>query len=261
MIFHNSKIIQNKKFKEKYYKLVFYSPELIKEDIKPGQFLNIKIPYLKDKILMRPFSIFNTEENGNIAIIYKVVGEGTKLLSELQEGTFCKILGPLGNNFSFPNEEEIPVILAGSYGAAATYLLAKKSRKKGVLLLGAGSKTDLILKDDYEALGFSVISATEDGSFGYKGKVTELIHEFLLYSQNKKFYACGPNAMIYNLTDIFNKNDINAEQCFESGMCCGLGSCYTCALKIKSREEKQGWYYARVCKEGPVFSSKDIYVN
>jgi dihydroorotate dehydrogenase electron transfer subunit len=258
MITEKAEILSNSNLKGDYYKVVFYAPNIVKAGVMPGHFAHVQITGLRNRILRRPFSIFNVEENGTLEIVYKVVGEGTELLSELQRGVSCDILGPLGNPYSYPDDDQVPVVVAGGYGSAAMYLIAKKSKQKGVLLIGARSSDDLILMDEYEKLGFDVKIATDDGSRGHKGFVTELLDEYCT-DEKYRIYACGPNPMMYAMAALLQKNNFDAEVSLDHAMCCGVGGCYTCVVKMK--DGNGGWKYLRTCKEGPVFSSSEIYIE
>ena len=258
MFTEKCKILSNTNLKGEYYKIVFNAPEIIKEGVKPGHFAHVQITGLRDRILRRPFSIFNVEEDGRLEIVYKVVGEGTKFLSKLKQGVICDILGPLGNPYTYTEDDEIPVVVAGGYGSAAMYLLAKNAKQKGVLLIGARNSEDLILMEEYEKIGFEVRVTTDDGSMGYRGFVTELLGE---YCKDKKYkiFGCGPNPMMYAMADLLQKNDFVGEVSLDHAMCCGIGGCYTCVVKVKDGESD--WKYSRTCKEGPVFKSSEIYIE
>ena len=258
MITEKTEILSNSNLKGDYYKVVFYAPGIIKEGVKPGHFAHVQIAGLRERVLRRPFSIFNIEENGALEIVYKIVGKGTELLSELQRGVVCDILGPAGNPYTYPEKNEIPVLVAGGYGSAAMYLIAKNSKQKGVLLIGAKSCYDLILVEEYEKLGFEVKIATDDGSRGHKGFVTDLLNEYC--TDNKyKVYGCGPNPMMYAMAKLLDSKNKEAELSLDHAMCCGIGGCYTCVVKVK--DENNGWKYSRTCKEGPVFKSSEIYIE
>ncbi len=252
-------ILSNEVLQDSYYKIEFYTPEICKKT-QPGQFVHIQIAGLKERILRRPFSICNVTEDGVLTIAYKVVGNGTEALSKLKAGEVCDILGPLGVPFTLPKEDEIPVIVGGGYGSAATYILASRSANKGVLLLGARSKTDLILTDEFEKIGFDVRTATEDGSSGIKALVTELIKPVIDENPGKKlrFYGCGPTGMLMAMGMILTKEEIETELSLDELMCCGIGACFACVVKVKADNE-DGWRYARTCKEGPVFNANDVY--
>jgi dihydroorotate dehydrogenase electron transfer subunit len=255
-------IVNNAMLKDNYYKVEFFAPEIC-DKTQPGQFVHVKIANLRDRILRRPFSISDVNENGVLAVIYKVVGEGTQALAGLSAGTVCNLMGPLGKPFSLPRENELPVIVAGGYGSAATYLLAERSPVKGILLLGARSEADLILTEKFAAAGFDVRIATQDGSLGHKGLVTELIPPLLKEKSGKKirFYGCGPAPMLIALSKMLQKNGFGDGQVsLDHLMCCGVGACFACVVKIKADNE-DGWRYARTCKEGPVFTADEVYAD
>lgn len=255
-------IVSNKILQDEYYEVKFYVPEICKKT-QPGQFVHVKIANLADRILRRPFSICDVSEDGLLTVIYKKVGKGTKVLATLPPGTVCDLMGPLGTPYSLPEDDEYPIIVAGGYGSAATYLISKRSHTKGILLLGARSKSDLILTDKFAAEGFDVRTSTNDGSEGHKGFVTELIDQALAENSGKKirFYACGPTPMLLALAKILqDKGYEDGELSLDHLMCCGVGACFACVVKVKADNE-DGWRYARTCKEGPVFKAKDVYIG
>ncbi len=255
-------IISNRILQDDYYEIKFYVPEICK-NTQAGQFVHIKITNLQDRILRRPFSISNVSKDGLLTVIYKVVGQGTEALSTLSAGEVCDLMGPLGTPYSMPETDEFPIIVAGGYGSAATYLIAKNSPVKGILLLGARSKTDLILTDKFADSGFDVRTSTNDGSQGHKGFVTELIAKALEENKGKKirFYACGPTPMLLALAKILQDLGYDdGELSLDHLMCCGVGACFACVVKVKADNE-DGWRYARTCKEGPVFKAIDVYTG
>jgi len=242
-----------------YYKVKFYVPEITKK-AQAGQFVHIKIAQLADRILRRPFSICNVSETGLLTVLYKVVGQGTEQLAKLKAGDVCNLMGPLGKSYSIPSKDEISVMIAGGYGAASTFMLAKKSLKSGYLLLGARSKKDLILVDEYEKEGVTVLVSTEDGTVGHKGLVTELINDLIEKNSDKKlkFYACGPMGMLMAVGKQLLKLGIDSELSLDHLMCCGVGACFACVIKVKANNE-DGWRYARTCNEGPIFNASEVY--
>ncbi|MFA7230283.1 MAG: dihydroorotate dehydrogenase electron transfer subunit [Victivallaceae bacterium] len=258
----NGEIVSNSVLKDDYYKVEFHAPDICRKT-EPGQFVHVKIADLVDRILRRPFSISDVSADGRLTVIYKVVGEGTEVLSKLKAGSICDLMGPLGTPFSLPEEDEFPVIVAGGYGSAATYLLAERSPNKGILLLGARSKQDLILMDKFSSVGFEVKLSTNDGAAGHKGFVTELIPAVLKEHADKKlrFYGCGPTPMLLALAKILQAIGYgNGEISLDHLMCCGVGACFACVVKIKADNE-DGWRYARTCKEGPVFKAAQVYIG
>ena len=255
------RIKQNEPLKSGYRRIVFDAPDIAKA-AKGGQFVHVQITPMKDRILRRPFSISNADPaTGELTVIYKVVGHGTAELAQMREGETCRILGPLGNAYTAPEAETFPILAAGGYGTAALYLTAKNAPKKGILLLGARTKDDLILVEDFEKLGFEVRIATNDGSVGHKGFVTELLAGALKGRDKAKcmVYGCGPTPMLLALGKLTQENQVAAELSLDQHMCCGVGACFACVVKIKDQTSPDGWRYSRSCKEGPVYNATEVY--
>ena len=258
----NGEILSNVNLKGDYYSIEFYAPETAKAAV-AGQFVHVKIGDERgDWILRRPFSICNTDpEKGTVNVVYKVVGKGTAELARIAPGVCCDVMGPLGNGF-VPVEDAIPVAVCGGYGAAATFMLTR-GRKKGVLLLGARSEADIILTERYEAAGYDVRLATNDGSVGTKGFVTDLIPQLLAERPDEKFcfYACGPHPMLMALARQLRQLGQDGQLSIDHRMCCGVGSCFACVVKVADPGSADGWRYARSCSEGPVFKLEDVYIE
>ena len=227
-----------------------------------GQFVHVKITPMRDRILRRPFSISNADPaTGELTVVYKVVGHGTAELAKMSGGETCRILGPLGNAYTAPDADTFPILAAGGYGTAALYLTAKNAPRKGILLLGARTKDDLILVEDFEKLGFEVRIATNDGSAGHKGFVTELLDGALEGRDKAKcrIYGCGPTPMLLALGKLTLEKKTDAELSLDQHMCCGVGACFACVVKIKDTASPDGWRYSRSCKEGPVYNATEVY--
>ena len=255
------RIKRNEPLKSGYRRIVFDAPEIAKA-ARGGQFVHVQITPMKDRILRRPFSISNAAPaTGELTVVYKVVGHGTAELAQMREGETCRILGPLGNAYTAPDAETFPILAAGGYGTAALYLTAKNAPRKGIPLLGARTKDDLILVEDFEKLGFEVRIATNDGSVGYKGFVTELLAGALEGRDKAKcmVYGCGPTPMLLALGKLTLENQVPAELSLDQHMCCGVGACFACVVKIKDPSSPDGWRYSRSCKEGPVYNATEVY--
>ncbi len=254
-------IVKNEHLHGDYYRAVFDAPECAAGAV-AGQFVHLQIDKRTDTMLRRPFSI-NNAENGQITILYKVVGKGTANLSALPVGTECDMLGPCGKGFATPADDVIPVAVCGGYGAAATFMLTRCAKQRGVLLLGARSKDDLLLTDEYAAAGFDVRIATDDGSAGHKGRVTELIAPLIAENPGKKFffYACGPHPMLMALAKLLRELGLDGELSIDQIMCCGVGACFGCVVKVNDHAHPGEWMYARSCADGPVFKLADVYVG
>ena len=254
-------IFSNERLHGDYFRAEFTAPE-VAATARAGQFIHLRIDKRNDHMLRRPFSIHNAAD-GKITIVYKVVGKGTENLSKLPAGTECDMLGPCGKAFSAPADDVIPVAVCGGYGAAATFMLTKESKQRGYLLLGARNKNDLLLTEEYAKAGFSVRVATDDGSEGFKGRVTELIAPLVAENPGKKFffYGCGPHPMLMALAKLLRAEDLDGELSVDQIMCCGVGACFGCVVKVNDPAHPGEWMYARSCADGPVFPLADIYTE
>jgi len=254
-------IIANGRIRGDYRRLEFSAPEMA-ATAAPGSFTHIRIDRRQDRILRRPFSIHDTDQNkGTVTVIYKIVGRGTAARSELGSGDEIDALGPLGRPFSPPPADALAVAVAGGYGAAALFMLTR--HRPGVLLMGARSSADVILTERYREAGFDVRVATNDGSEGVRGLVTELIPPLLAENPGRKFffYGCGPHPMLMALGRTLRERKLYGELSVDHVMCCGVGACFACVVKVNAPEDPDGWRYARSCSEGPVFPLSSVYIE
>ena len=243
-----------------YHRIVFHAPHVASE-AKPGQFVHVRIGEALDHILRRPFSICDADAaTGELTLVFKVVGAGTERLARMKPGESCKILGPLGTSYTVPGENTFPVIAAGGYGSASTLFLAKMSPRPGILFLGARTESDFILIDEYKALGWRVETATNDGSSGFKGFVTELMEAKKDdFPAGAMVYGCGPAPMLYALAKTAEKLGLKCEVSMDQHMGCGVGACFACVIKVVDKSSPDGWRYSRSCKEGVVYPAEEVY--
>jgi dihydroorotate dehydrogenase electron transfer subunit len=227
--------------------------------IRPGQFAHVRILPLKDALLRRPFSIFQVAD-GTFSILYKTVGKGTDALARMRAGEEVSVIAPLGHGFTVPKAGgETPLLVAGGYGMAAMFLLAQRSPQKGVVFVGGRRRVDILCEKDFAAIGWEVRVATEDGSHGEKGLVTQPLLAEIRNSKfdirNCKLFACGPTPMLKAVGKLAEEFNVPAELSMDEHMCCGVGTCLTCVIKVKSGDS---WEYQRTCTEGPVYDSRQI---
>lgn len=255
MLEQTVQIVTNERETDLYFRLIMRAPQ-IAPLVQPGQFAHIRVLPMKDALLRRPFSIYQVE-NDAISILYKAVGKGTEILSRMRPGAELSIIGPLGHGFTVPQPgTETPLLIAGSYGMAAMYLLAQRSPRKGIVFVGGRRRVDILCEDEFRALGWDVRVTTEDGSLGERGLVTQpLVAELRRSTTNRKMYACGPTPMLKAVGRIADEFDVPAELSMDEHMCCGVGVCLTCVIPIKTAN---GWEYQRTCTEGPVFDSREV---
>ena len=208
----------------------------------PGQFVNIK---LEGKFLRRPISVCDCKD-GELTIVYKVVGEGTKQMANMHVAEELDILTGLGNGYDLTVSGDKPLLLGGGVGVPPMYMLAKQLIAEGkdvTVILGFNKADEIFYEMEFRALGANVIVATADGSYGIKGFVTDALPEDYTY-----FYTCGPEPM---LRAVWKATKTSGQMSFEERMGCGFGACMGCSCKTLTG-------YKRICREGPVMRKEEI---
>ena len=257
----NKEIIYNKRLQAGYYRMALRWDTPL---IRPGQFVMLRATGSLDPLLRRPLGIYNVLGSdgkdgfrGNaVELLYRVVGRGTALLSEKKPGDRVDVLGPLGNGFPAPKGGGADVIMvAGGMGIVPLYLFAKRL-DGGTLFFGCRSKAEAGLIKDFRILKKRIMIATEDGSAGRQGLVTEILDEEL--TPRSVIYACGPAGMLKETARLSEKAGARCYVSLERPMACGIGVCLGCAVKARNHTGKENRDYRMVCSDGPVFDSRDI---
>ena len=210
-----------------------------------GQFVEIALDGL---YLRRPISVCNYED-GELTLIYKVVGKGTDLMSQMAEGTQLDVLTGLGNGFNIDHECKKPLLVGGGVGVPPLYRLTRDLIARGkevTVVLGFNTESEIFYAEKFEEAGAKVIIATADGSVGIKGFVTNAIAESGVGADY--FYSCGPLPMLKALCQSL---EIDGEVSLEERMGCGFGICMGCSIQTTKGAK-------RVCKEGPVFKKEEV---
>ena len=267
-----AEVLSNKRVSDQYYEIELRCPELI-DEVKPGQFLMLKVREGYEPYLRRPFSFYGIkflEDQPSFEILYKVVGSGTRMMAEMKGGEKIDVVAPLGNGFSLPLDISTAIIVAGGIGLAPLLFLAEdinKNRKDEVeiiFLYGGQGKEDIIDINRIKYASSEVRICTEDGSMGDRMVVTEMLEGYLKEKGMGKYdrrsigiFSCGPKAMLRIVSSIAKKYDIPCRVSLESYMACGFGACLGCVVKVL-QEKGTDIAYERVCKEGPVFDSERI---
>ena len=251
----NSVVQTIERFADATYRLTLQAPR-IAAAAQPGQFVMAACGPTLDPLLRRPFSIHQAAETGTIQLLFKVIGRGTKLLSESRPGESISLIGPLGRGFQLANESPV-CLIGGGMGIAPLFFLAhhilQQSRAKGscLVLLGAGTGAEIQqLATEFNALGCEVQTATDDGSLGHHGLVTELLPPYL--AQTKKVHTCGPFAMMAAVAGLCRDAAVPCEASLEAHMACGLGACLGCTIHGADAR------YKHVCKHGQVFDAGEV---
>ncbi|MBU0484231.1 MAG: dihydroorotate dehydrogenase electron transfer subunit [Proteobacteria bacterium] len=261
-----AEVMRNEKLSSDITRLTMMARD-IADIAKPGQFVMIRPTSCYDPLLRRPFSLHQVTGDGLIEILFKVVGRGTRILSAVEVGEFLDVVGPLGKGFLDSSRENI-CLLGGGMGIAPLLFLAKwlVSKKTGdlnfniVVLLGAATDSEILpLLDDFEVMGLNVKIATDDGSLGYHGFVTDLLSKNLDPDNNWIIYSCGPYPMLKKVAGISRDNNWQCQVSLETIMACGIKACLGCALpKSESMKLTDTQPYAHVCKDGPVFDAAEV---
>lgn len=249
-----AKIISNQRFKENYWHLEFESG-LIAKNASPGQFVNIKIGNGLEPLLRRPLSIHRIT-GARVKLFYEVVGGGTQILSKRKSGEFLDVIGPLGRGFDYRRISKTGpgrnILVAGGMGVAPLFFLAETIKaSKPLVLIGAKTKRQILCAQEFKRLGCSLKLATDDGSSGFKGRVTDLLKIIVTQTRPSGLFSCGPRLMLKAVSEIACEHKINAQLSLEEHMACGIGACLGCVVATKDG-------YKRVCKDGPVFSSREL---
>lgn len=211
----------------------------------PGQFYMLWLPGI-DEFPMS-IAVAKTSER---AVIVRVVGNGTRALATLDQGSKIGVRGPYGQGYkvNIANTSDCAVLVGGGSGIASLLYLASCIQDTDVQIF-VGFRTDcevIRLEDLIDLDSVSVHYATDDGSYGYGGFVTDIAIEHLKVITGKIYVGtCGPEPMMYKIYSFCNNKDIYLEASIERFMKCGLGICDSCTIN--------GY---KVCRHGPVF---DIY--
>ncbi len=252
------KILYNRQASAHYYRMGI---SWATPTIAPGQFVMVRVTDGLDPLLRRPFGIYNIlgpkgkSRGTGIELLYKVVGKGTRILSTRKPGDDIDVIGPLGDGFPYPSGFRKVIMVAGGMGLVPLYLMAKELHG-ATLLFGARAREETVFIKDFRKFMRNVKVATEDGSYGRKGLVTELLEEEI--SSGSVIYACGPIGMLKQASAIARRADVKCFVSLERSMACGIGVCLGCAVKSRPHKGSGSGVYRMVCSDGPVFDSADI---
>ncbi len=245
-------ILKNVPIADNIFDMLIKAPS-VAECAAAGQFIEI---YLENgvNLLPRPISICEINRNtGTLRLVYQVIGKGTEIFSHKKKDDILKIMGPLGNGYNIKAVNK-SIFVGGGIGVPPLLETVKNAKGEKVIILGFRSGT--ILKEDFEKTGAKVLIATDDGSFGFKGNVVELMKYENITGD--VIYSCGPGVMLKSLAQYAESKGIECFVSMEERMACGIGACVGCAVKIKDGNH---FTNKKVCKDGPVFNSKEVLWN
>jgi dihydroorotate dehydrogenase electron transfer subunit len=257
------------------FRIRFACPEMARR-IVPGQFVMLRLADCNDPLLGRPLALYDVAADGAgkptfVDVVYLVIGKMTRLLAEFQRGSRLEAWGPLGNGFP-PTPTEHLVMVAGGIGQTPFLTLAREylgrmaygdparaapRAKQVTLCYGVRTRDYLAGVEDFRQAGVEVQLATDDGSFGHHGFVTDLVRPVVEQSPWPcRIVCCGPEPMMEATAKIAQQLNVPCQVSLESPMACGIGVCFSCVKKI--RDPAGGWDYRRTCVEGPVFEAADV---
>ncbi len=267
MLHISARVSEHIKLAERTFRIQLYCPD-IAASIRPGQFIMLRLPSTTDPLLGRPFALYDTvlDSSGRpigIDVVYLVVGKMTGRLAEVSVGEMLHIWGPLGKPFLDVGNPERVTFVAGGIGqtpflAYARELLGtrgfggdlpRKRTEKISLYYGVRNASLAAGVDDFRAAGVDVHLASDDGTIGTKGFVTQLL---LAHGRTGPLVGCGPEPMLHALAKIGKEWNVPCQVSLETPMACGIGICFSCVTKVATSE---GWDYKRVCIDGPVFDA------
>jgi dihydroorotate dehydrogenase electron transfer subunit len=246
--------------------------------------------------LRRPFSLAGRRDDADgvvLEIIHRVVGVGTHWLADLKPGDTVDILGPLGNRFRLPADDEIALLVGGGVGIPPMlYLAAQLADRGGGAFCGALTRDLLpltITRDgpaprfdsidplmniaEFARHNVSAVISTDDGSYGFRGFVTQALERYLdrefpsTTNPNRRpvIYTCGPEPMMKRVADMANARGIECQVAVERAMACGMGTCQSCCIRLRRDPKRDGnafagkdWIYKLACTDGPVFLARDL---
>ncbi len=278
-------ITENRHISQNYFRLTLDLSEGEKVPI-PGQFYNIRCSETKDPLFRRPFSLHRLSGSGNsqqVEFLYRVIGKGTEWLSNRQKNQLLDMIGPLGNGFILDDHFQNIVLVARGIGIAPLYAVGEAFRmnyKEARIhtLIGARLKERIFYEEECRKIG-EVFLYTDSGEKGFHGKGPELLAHLIMTKQlprNFYVYACGPDVMLKELSDLSEEFAFQGQAAMETHMACGSGFCLSCTCPLRPGKIKRNdhWKkpalqfsedgnlaYSLVCKDGPVYDLQEVDWN
>ncbi|OGX34425.1 MAG: hypothetical protein A3C36_03265 [Omnitrophica WOR_2 bacterium RIFCSPHIGHO2_02_FULL_52_10] len=255
------KVASNEKLCPKFYRLCIDAQPIAKK-VLPGQFIHIRTKDGFEPFFRRPFSVYRAKKH--VEVFYEVVGPGTKIMSHMAKGDDIDVLGPLGTPFTFPPKGTKQVVMvAGGIGIAPFLMLSdvlcreRATALRGaelILLYGGRTRGHVYPMKEFKENGCQVHVATDDGSVGTKGRVSELFPKIHADRKTTFLYTCGPAPMMASVQAFAKKHGLHGEAACEEVMACALGACLGCSIKTTKG-------YKTVCCDGPVFDLHEVIFN
>lgn len=241
------------------YWLIELDAPAIAQALAPGQFVNIRIPGLSP-FLRRPFSVYRlAADRTRLQVAYKVLGEGTRLMTKLPEGGQCDVIGPLGRGFTLPDKAKRIATIGRGIGIAALPTLVDEAAARDIdvtAFLSARTLPNLVAIDIFHEHGFSVETHV-DGDPN-----VDLVTEHLVRAMEKTafdaIYVCGSNRLARVAHRLAENAGIPSEIAMEQHMACGFGDCHGCVIEVNTTRDCTEKAWREVCHYGPVFQTWEV---
>ena len=281
IVVEQATVISQEIFENQQYILHLHSPRIASR-ARPGQFIHLRC---SDHLLMRrPYSIMSADNDGNIEILYKVVGEGGRQLTHKVTGDSLNCLGPIGKGFQLNAKRPIALLVGGGIGIPPIVFLANQAHMEGIHrpivfmgsevgfpyatmsstipVSGCGADVHLAMRS-LEEKGIATRLATKQGTPGcYNGYLYELLLKWIsttdVAPSEIEIFACGPHIMLESIAQVAQRFAIPCQVSVEEYMACAVGGCAGCTISVKRDGEVT---MQRVCVDGPVFNSEEIFWN
>lgn len=273
--FARSEIQEHLQIARETWQLTVRAPALAAE-ARPGQFFMVRLAHCNDPLIGRALALYDMHRDpaGNpsdISVVYVVKGKFTQALSRMKVGQTVELWGPLGNVFSTDRTDHLILVAGGvgitpmlTYASAALgresygqFPLTERFAPRVTLCYGARTSEYLAGLDAFKARGVELKIATEDGSLGHRGRVTDILDGLLAtQSERTRIACCGPEPMMEAVAKLAKQYAVPCEVSLETPMACGIGICFTCVARIEQPDGS--WDYRRTCVEGPVFPAESV---
>lgn len=254
---HEFTVVSNERIADGVFSLVIEAPRLASA-LEPGQFVNIRVPGNAMSLLRIPLSYASADPDaGTVEIWYAVVGDGTRRMSEWKPGFKSDLLGPGGHGWHIPEGCRRALVVGGGIGVPPVLCLGRELASRGIAFdacIGAATEGSMVGVDEFEAAGaLELAIATDDGSAGFHGFVTEPVARMVAEHEYDYIATCGPGVMMKKVAATAEAAGVFCEASLERMMSCGFGACNTCNV-----ETVDGMKGACMC--GPVFDATKVVV-
>lgn len=284
-VFKPARVIENLLTARDTFRMRIAAPEIARQ-ITPGQFLMLRVAGQVDPMLGRAFALYDvihsaTGEPEAVDFVYAVHGKMTSALASCEPGREIEAWGPLGNGIALPAasgahtglSEGHLIMVAGGIGQTPFLALGKQALgqqaygqsnqqatqvKQATLCYGVRTADLLAGEQDFRSAGIDLRIASDDGSIGHHGLVTDLLRQAIGESSDKQIQVvcCGPEKMMEAAAEVCRELNTPCLVSLETPMACGIGICFSCVAKV--RQDDGEWDYKRTCVEGPVFDATKI---